>query len=67
MPDASAEPDADVSRLLSMLGRVARGILERHLAIAEIDLQIGYARFPEDGDDAGKLEAVAARARVETL
>jgi GAF domain-containing protein len=61
------EPDADVSRLLSMLGRVARGILERHLAIAEIDLQIGYARFPEDGDDAGKLEAVAARARVETL
>jgi len=61
------EPDADLSRLLGLLSRVARGVLERHPSAHGIEMQIGYARFPEDGDDIGKLEATAARMRVEAL
>ena len=59
------EPDADLSRLLELLHRVARGVLDQHASATAIELEIGYARFPEDGDDANKLEATAARTRVE--
>lgn len=62
------EPEADISRLLTALNRIARSALEEcGEGSSRIELRIGYARFPEDGDDAGKLEARASRARVEAL
>ncbi|MDJ0864977.1 MAG: GAF domain-containing protein [Myxococcota bacterium] len=62
------EPEVELPRLLTDLSRCARDALLEHPDLApQIDLRIGYAVHPDDGESAEALEARAARPRVEAL
>jgi GGDEF domain-containing protein/putative methionine-R-sulfoxide reductase with GAF domain len=62
------EPDGDVTRLITDLCRTVREALDANgEPISRAQLRVGYALYPEDGADAGTLEARAAEARVEAL
>jgi GGDEF domain-containing protein len=59
------EPDQDVTRVISELCRHARGILDVHEDDATgVELRVGYAVFPQDGDTPEALEARASDCRV---
>ncbi|HTY18664.1 MAG TPA: GAF domain-containing protein [Myxococcota bacterium] len=59
------EPEGDTSLLLTTLYRRAREAADA--ALAGVDLRIGYAVYPDDGEDADALLARASEARVEAL
>ncbi|RIL03023.1 MAG: hypothetical protein DCC71_15780 [Proteobacteria bacterium] len=62
------EPDGEVSALLAALYRTAREALDAQGDLARsLGLQLGYAVYPADGDDADALERVARERRVEAL
>ncbi len=62
------EPDGAIPEIATALGRAVRETLDAHPDTGGgIDFSLGYAVFPENGDDAESLLTRAAEARIDAL
>jgi len=62
------EPEGEIAAQVTALGRAARTALDAHPDLAgHVELRLGYALYPEDGEEAGPLLDRAHELRIEAL